>query len=97
MDESFDYRPLKENENYFENTEKYHCGISHIRNNGMGYFTPGLLEFIDSSLQKENRSMASFFDDDVDKDDPYGLAHVSTTTLKKELRRRKGKDNEKSK
>lgn len=97
MDESFDYMPLEENENYFENTMEHDCGISHIRNRGMceTEHDSALLELAEIFAEREkaeslSKEMAALANNGFDEDDPYGLAHISTTTLKRELRRRKG-------
>lgn len=91
-----DYRPLKEHENYFENSPDRDCGISHIRND---------IDFrIVEMPRKEYEEIEKLYElfekgiewnpnkeiePETEEDDPYGLAHVSTTTLKAELRRRK--------
>lgn len=101
-----DYRRLKENENYFENEPESSCGIPHIRNEGHAVIREesfsSLPELRDLSAvleadgrerqrrQKRNEMFLPPADEDDFEDDPYGLAHISTTTLKKELRRRKG-------
>lgn len=86
-----DYRPLTEYENYFENTEDSDCGISHFRNDGN--------ERIRNNVEFQHPNLEELFEELRNKDeqelskqaecDPYGLADVSTTTLKSELRRRK--------
>ena len=88
-----EYRELGVNENYFENTESERCGISHIRNYGRSLITARTmyeeavrLAEIENEREKKREELIRYASDD----DPYGLAHVSTTTLKKELRRRKG-------
>lgn len=89
-----EYRPLKENENYFENTKDKDCGVSHFRNNGSADIESQVIEkFIQgvhwkSNEEREQERQAEEFESDFE-DDPYGLAHISTSTLKSELRRRK--------
>lgn len=87
-----DYRPLKGDENYFENTEDEDCGVSHFRNNGSAMVSksefPDLLELKKKMfLEREREIQKESFE--PEEDNPYGLAHISTTTLKEELRRRK--------
>lgn len=77
-----DYRPLKEDENYFKNAENEDCGVSHFRNFGNS-------EFHNSKLKELVNSFETTLTSEPREDDPYGLAYVSTTVLKKELRRRK--------
>lgn len=88
-----DYRELKEDENYFENTEDEDCGVSHFRNNGNAKVAspklPELKELADIFAEKERKQSKEPFAPEPEEDDPYGLAYVSTTTLKAELRRRK--------
>lgn len=88
-----DYRELKEDENYFENTETEDCGVSHFRNNGSAKVVrpeyPELKELADIFAEEERNRSKEQFAPEPEKDDPYGLAYVSTTTLKAELRRRK--------
>lgn len=98
-----DYRQLEENENYFENNEKQDCGIPHFRNDGyhveqqkLEY--PELSELLlqfekNTKSRKEPKQYTHNFDDD----NLYGLAHVSTSTLKAELRRRKRSWNRRTK
>lgn len=88
-----DYRLLADNENYFENTDEYDCGISHFRNDGYQVEKrkpefPELSEILDI-FETKSTEIPYVRDDKDFEDDPYGLAHISTTTLKKELRRRK--------
>lgn len=86
-----DYRPLKEDENYFENTENEDCGVSHFRNDGNARIVrPQFPEISDliRAVEKEHKERGIFRQEDFDED-PYGLAYVSTTTLKAKLRRRK--------
>lgn len=89
-----EYRPLKENENYFEITEDEDCGAPHFRNSGNTKIeTPDIEKFIQgvywkSNEEREQERQAEEFESDFE-DDPYGLAYVSTSTLKAELRRRK--------
>lgn len=89
-----EYRPLKENENYFENTKDKDYGVSHFRNNGSADIESQVIEkFIQgvhwkSDEEREQERQAEEFESDFE-DDPYGLAHISTSTLKSELRRRK--------
>lgn len=84
-----EYRPLKENENYFENTDDENCGVPHFRNNrsaNIEKFIQGV-HWKNNEERKQERQAVEFEGDF--EDDPYGLAHVSTSTLKAELRRRK--------
>lgn len=86
-----EYVPLCENDNYFENIESEDCGIPHFRNEGFQVLEdkpkyPELSEIVDAFESKSSKE--KHMDEDFD-DNPYGLAHVSTTTLKAELRRRK--------
>lgn len=89
-----DYRELKEDENYFENTETEDCGLSHFRNNGsVKVASPDIEKFLQgvhwkTNEEREKEIQAEELRGDFE-DDPYGLAYVSTTTLKAELRRRK--------
>lgn len=88
-----DYRELKEDENYFENTETEDCGVSHFRNNGNAKVVrpeyPELKELADIFAEEERNRSKERFAPEPEEDDPHGLAYVSTTTLKAELRRRK--------
>ena len=83
-----DYRPLEENENYFENLENEDCGISHFRNDGVEAMQrpklPNLKMLSEVFGIETGRDFV-----ESEEDDPYGLAHISTTKLKAELRRRK--------
>lgn len=90
-----DYRPLEENENYFENTEDGDCGVSHFRNEGNAKFIrpkfpeiSDLMKAVVEEQEERERARKEDFRGDFE-DDPYGLGYVSTTTLKAELRRRK--------
>lgn len=86
-----DYRPLKEDENYFENTEDEDCGVSHFRNDGSARIASQDIEKFIQGIHwesNEEREQKEYCREDFE-DDPYGLAHISTTTLKAELRRRK--------
>lgn len=88
-----DYRPLEEYENYFENTEYEDCGVAHFRNEGSAKIVnPDIERFIqgvhwDTNEERERKRQEDLRGDF--EDDPYGLAHISTSTLKAELRRRK--------
>ena len=91
-----DYRLLEEDENYFENTEEYDYGVSHIRNKGLkqkivipniAHLQDVLEEERKERRQKEYAELKQA--SSCDEDDPYGLAHISTSKLKAELRRRK--------
>lgn len=85
-----DYRQLKEDENYFENTEDENCGVSHFRNNGSARVVkPDFPELLDLEKIFGERKEIKEETFEPEEDDPYGLAHISTTTLKAELRRRK--------
>lgn len=90
-----DYRPLGEDENYFENTEDSDCGVSHFRNEGnikiVKQEFPDISEFVKLiATEHEERKKVREQDFRGDfEDDPYRLAYVSTSTLKAELRRRK--------
>lgn len=82
-----EYAELKENMSYFGNEEDCDCGVSHIRTDGekcYSYTTnmPKIKPIIE--LEEEPLYVPTYTNDD-----PYGLAHVSTTKLKAELRRRK--------
>lgn len=77
-----DYRPLSENENYFENKEDESCGVSHFRNKGNAKIIRPDLFFGERQEKKEEIFESK-------EDDPFGLAYISTSTLKAELRRRK--------
>lgn len=87
-----DYRPLEDNENYFENTKDENCGIPHFRNDGNAKIAnpefPELKDLESIFGTRESNKVENFHKNDED-DDPYGLANISTTTLKAELRRRK--------
>lgn len=96
-----DYRPLEQNENYFENSEKCDCGISHFRNSGYKAQSqepefPDLSEIMNIFENKTTERSNAKEDEDFE-DNPYGLAHISTTTLKAELRRRKKSWNRRAK
>ncbi len=85
-----DYRQLKEDENYFENTEDENCGVSHFRNDGnTRVVKPVFPELPDLEKIFGERKEIKEEAFEPEEDDPYGLAHISTTTLKSELRRRK--------
>lgn len=77
-----DYRALSENENYFENKEDESCGVSHFRNKGNAKIIRPDLFFGERQEKKEEIFESK-------EDDPFGLAYISTSTLKAELRRRK--------
>lgn len=88
-----EYRPLKENENYFENSPESNCGISHFRNN-VDFRIQEFPEFEELKRFFETEREESIENDfkrieEDSEDDPYGLAHITTSTLKAELRRRK--------
>lgn len=83
-----DYRELKEDENYFENTEDEDCGISHFRNNGSAKIERKEPLNLEKIIDEWRKDVVEEFNEPKE-DDPYGLAYVSTTTLKAELRRRK--------
>lgn len=92
-----DYRPLEESENYFENKETEEHGISHFRNSGntiMREQNPleDLRKMQDRIIEESEKRRQERLKREKEAflEDPYGLAHISTTTLKKELRRRKG-------
>lgn len=88
-----EYRLLKENENYFENSPESNCGISHFRNN-VDFRIQEFPEFeelkrlFETEREESVENVFKRIEEDSE-DDPYGLAHVSTSTLKAELRRRK--------
>lgn len=88
-----DYRPLEEYENYFENIEDKDCGVAHFRNEGSASIvSPDIEKFIQGVHWDTNEEMERKRQEDLRndfEDDPYGLAHISTSTLKAELRRRK--------
>ncbi len=79
-----DYMPLSENMNYFENVEDSNCGRPHYRNAGEVEIKKIPVPELKMVLKEDKEER--FVDED---DDPYGLAHVSTSKLKAELRRRK--------
>lgn len=98
-----EYRPLKESENYFENSPESTCGIAHFRNDSE-FAIQELPEFKELKRLFENdeelkRLFETEREESIDnafkrieedsEDDPYGLAHITTSTLKAELRRRK--------
>lgn len=88
------YHPIKDQMNYFENTEEHDCGIPHIRNYGSEYLIdkPNV-EFMKAAQQlEEAKEKIKDFQDafnERSEDNPHGLQHVSTSVLKAELRRRK--------
>lgn len=92
-----EYRQLKENENYFENSPESDYGISHFRNyidfavrEYREFYEFEELKRIFEEERAESVQRAFKEIEETDKeDDPYGLAHVSMSTLKAELRRRK--------
>ena len=88
----YDYRQLNDDENYFENTQDENCGIPHFRNNGnakiVSHKFPELKD-LESIFAERKQDRLDDFTKDDEEDDPYGLANISTTTLKAELRRRK--------
>lgn len=90
-DTDFQYRELRENENYFENREDCKCGIPHIRNNGLFEIVDKMVLFGAEVEALEPVGMCRQEKPD-ENDDPYGLAHISTSILKSELRRRKGEN-----
>ena len=94
-----DYRLLEEKENYFEKTEESSCGVSHFRNEGsmrvrLSMNFPNLAYLADmladEKREKEKKALREMEQlATSEEDDPYGLAHISTSKLKAELRRRK--------
>lgn len=87
------YAELQENMSYFGNEEDYDCGVSHIRTNGEKcYIASQRLEELTklkNVLRNKHERKKELRDDTDEEDDPYGLAHISTSKLKAELRRRK--------
>lgn len=91
-----DYRLLGENENYFENKEDEDCGVSHFRKIDARidvqttHEESELSEILDIFEKSNGKELIEpYYESEDDDDNPYGLAHISTTTLKAELRRRK--------
>lgn len=82
-----EYTELKENMSYFGNEEDCDCGVSHIRTEGEKCYSSTIkIPNIKPIIELEEEPL--YTPADID-DDPYGLANVSTTKLKAELRRRK--------
>lgn len=77
------YRLLEEDMNYFENSADSDCGVPHFRNYGEEEKKASAEDQYAEFEYLKERLM------DPKGDDPYGLANVSTSRLKAELRRRK--------
>lgn len=78
------YELLGEDMNYFENSEDSDCGIPHFRNYGEEEKKEDSPEDQYAAFEELKSRLT-----DAGEDDPYGLANVSTSRLKAELRRRK--------
>lgn len=81
-----EYAELREDMSYFGNEEDCDCGVPHIRTRGEKCYlqTTSLVNNLENICdEKELRCVPT------DEDDPYGLAQISTSKLKAELRRRK--------
>lgn len=83
-----EYIRLEGQENYFENVESESWGVPHIRNGG-AMDSLHILQRQFAALNWPSITEIEEYAEPFEEDDPYGLAHISTSKLKAELKRRK--------